>query len=70
MNNNVRACNTCENAIFCPTWVEWKCTVFCRSNVYEPSEPNTCDKYKPNKSTTEAVCHCEDCESQVREDIE
>ena len=65
-----QTCETCESGIFCPTWGEVKCTEFLRRNVYEPGEPNNCDKYKKRKSTDkEPKCHCDDCESQAGEDI-
>lgn len=62
-------CATCGNAIFCPTWGEYKCMAYLTRNPYAPEEPNDCEKYEKKKSTTEPVCHCEDCLSQAREDI-
>lgn len=70
MSDIQQTCSTCANAIFCPTWAEIKCTVFLRRNVYESNEPNDCKNYVKKKSTTEPVCHCDDCESQVAEDIQ
>lgn len=62
-------CETCANAIFCPTWGEYKCLVFLRRNVYEPGKRNNCDKYVKKTDTKEPVCRCDDCESQLPEDM-
>ena len=63
MSDVRQTCDTCENAIFCPTWTEYKCKAFSRRNVYKPDEPNNCKKYVKKKSKEEPTCHCDDCEA-------
>lgn len=71
MSNTKQTCDTCENGIFCPTWAEVKCMVFLRRNVYEPDQPNDCEKYKKKKSVEEPTCNCDECcESRSLEDTE
>ena len=71
MSNVRQTCDTCANAIFCPTWTEYKCKALSRRNVYKPDEPNNCKKYVKNKSNEEPTCNCDDClESRSLEEME
>lgn len=63
------SCAKCANSIYCPTWTETKCKVFSRRDVYDPDEHNECEHFEKKKFGEEPVCHCDDCETQVREDM-
>lgn len=56
-------CSTCTNAIYCPTWSEWKCkTHAIRFSIYGRSMPTKCADYKKrSKDFKEPKCQCDDC---------
>lgn len=52
-------CETCMNAIWCPTWAEWKC----RSKEKRiRRELTKCSDYKKrDKNFKEPKCQCKSC---------
>ena len=71
MRDTRQTCDTCTNAIFCPTWTDYKCKALSRRNIYNPDEPNNCKKYVKKKSVEESTCYCDDyLESKAQEVIE
>lgn len=58
-------CTICANAIWCPTWAEWKCVVQKKRHV---AAVTNCDDFKPKaKSFKEPECQCEDCLANAEE---
>ena len=53
-------CSTCSNAIWCPTFAEWKCTEHLRR--YPHAGAKECVDYKKRPAGwKEMPCRCEDC---------
>lgn len=57
-------CTTCEEAIFCSSWGEYKCKIR-KMNISDTDEGAFCGLYKKGKPSTN--CHCKVCEE--KEDI-
>lgn len=52
-------CETCTNAIRCPTWAEWKCKV---KEKRIRGELTKCSDYKKrDKNFKEPKCQCKNC---------
>ena len=52
-------CETCTNAIWCPTWTEWKCKAK-KKRIY--GELTKCESYKKrDKNFKEPKCQCKNC---------
>lgn len=52
-------CETCMNAIWCPTWTEWKCKV---KEKRIRGEMTKCSDYKKrDKNFKEPKCQCKNC---------
>lgn len=52
-------CNECEHAIFCPSFGEYKCELYCH-RVYFPDMYRVCFK-KSKTPVLEKKCRCEVC---------
>lgn len=58
-------CTSCANAIWCPTWAEWKCLVHKR---YYAHAMEDCSSFKPKGKTFEdPKCQCDDCLANAEE---
>lgn len=54
-------CPTCDKAIWCPTWGEWRCKAH-EKRIYNYAEMTECESYKKRgKDFEEPQCLCEDC---------
>lgn len=52
-------CETCMNAIWCPTWTEWRCKV---KEKRIRRELTKCSDYKKrDKNFKEPKCQCKNC---------
>lgn len=52
-------CETCTNAIWCPTWAEWKCKA---KEKRIRGELTKCESYKKrDKNFKEPKCQCKNC---------
>ena len=65
MEENMKSCMDCENAIWCDTWCEFKCTVKVR-RIYEPeNEAYGCRDFKKDRRKEEVKCQCKHCLSKA-----
>lgn len=59
---------SCVNSIFCPSWAEFKC-VERKEIIRNESVCDNCEYFKKrNKDEEIPDCHCETCESRVKDD--
>lgn len=63
--SEVKEYTTCAEAIFCPSWGEYKCQVR-KITITNPEECAFCGLYKKGKPSTD--CHCEVCEERRMSD--
>lgn len=59
MNNDIKNCTTCKNAILCPSWGGYKCL---EKKKWIHNANASCDIYI--KGTPSGDCHCELCEER------
>lgn len=59
--SDVKDCTTCKNAIFCPSWGEYKCRER-KEWIPNTDEGAYCGLY--SKGTPSSDCHCELCEER------
>lgn len=68
MNRTKKSCLTCEHAVWCDSWTEYKCLVKIR-RIYEPEkEAWTCDDCKKDTRKEQQKCQCKHCLSRAGED--
>ena len=71
MEEKEKSCMDCENAIWCETWGEFKCTAKVR-RIYEPeNEARGCEDFKKehhSKYFEKPKCQCETCLSRSGEE--
>lgn len=63
--SEVKEYATCAEAMFCPSWGEYKCRIR-KITVTNPEECAFCGLYKKGKPSTD--CHCEACEERRMSD--
>ena len=55
---NSGRCKDCEHSIFCPTFGEYKCSLY-EKRIYFPKLIRSC--FVKKKSDKEKECHCKSC---------
>lgn len=62
MEEEIRNCESCKHAIFCPTWGQWKCVKYAEWQ-YDVDLMIDCTDYEEEKPEVVAAkpCHCETC---------